>query len=108
MVSKSNGLNTNSTLRPISPGSTWKVLPCNETVAVPVTVRHRPQKASVRSSAVGIPGVRPRHRSSRPASDPSGTDRHGVGEAVVLGFNPGSQQPVEFEQPGPVMDTVGG
>lgn len=61
MVSKSNGLNTNSTLRPISPGSTWKVLPCNETVAVRVTVRCSDYKrASVRSSAVGIPGVRPR------------------------------------------------
>lgn len=32
----------------------------------------------------------------------------GVGAAMVFGFNPASQQPVEFEQPGPVIHIVGG
>ena len=67
----SNGENTNSTRRPVRAASTWKVLPCIETVAVLVTVRYSDHKnASVRSSTAGKAGARPArsHPSAQRAS----------------------------------------
>ena len=99
MVSRSNGLNTNSTRRPIRVASTSKVLPCNDTVAVLVTVRYSDHRnASVRSAAVGIAALRPRRVQLNLPPIQRGLAGLGVGAPVVLGLDPGGEQPVQFQQ----------
>ena len=79
------------------------MLPCNHTVAVLVTVRNSDHRnASVRSWAVDRRSPA-QPRPSGIATVQRGLPGLGVYPAVVLGFDPGREQPVELQQRGAVI-----
>jgi hypothetical protein len=89
---------------PDQPGVDLVGVACSETVAVLVTVRNSLHRnASVRSSAVGIAGVRLTDP-SQPPSAPAGSARSRYGSAGGIRFYPGDKQPVELQQCGRVID----